>query len=205
MNVRRAAILLSLALLAASLPAEAQTAGKVSPIGVMTAYSGEEGNPAYALRDGLRDLGYAEGHNLTIDWLWARGDATQYPGLAAELVRLRVDVIVAGNNAAVQAARSTTQTIPIVMVLATDPVHVGFAANIARPGGGITGLTTLQRDVTAERLQLLKEAVRDLSSGYSVGSHGAGPPRRSATGGPWCPSSTAAASPSGGAKAQCAG
>ncbi len=154
---------LTLGSLCAPLAVDAQQAGRVWRIGVLTSYSGERGNPAYALQEGLQEFGYAEGQNIAFEWRWARGDAKQYPGLAAELARLKVDVIVAGNNPAVQAAQSATKTIPIVMVLATDPVGLGFAASLASPGGDITGLTTLQSEVTAKRLQLLKEAVPQLS------------------------------------------
>ena len=147
---------------AAPLAAEGQQAAKTYRIGVVTAYSGEDDNPAYSLREGLRELGYSEGQNIAIEWRWARGDAARYPILAGELARFKLDVIVAGNNAAVHATQSATKTTPIVMVLATDPIGLGFAASLSRPGGNITGLTTIQREITAKRLQLLTEAIPSL-------------------------------------------
>jgi len=146
------------AALAAPLIAEGQ-GSKLWRIGVLSSYSGEPGNPADGLREGLRDLGYSEGQNIVLEWRWARGDTRRYPGLAAELVALKPDVIVAGNNAAVQATQRATEKIPIVMVLPSDPVGGGFAASLARPGGNLTGLTTAQSDVAAKLLQLLLEAV----------------------------------------------
>ena len=145
------------ALLAAPLAAEAQQAGKIPRIGVLDVRPDTLGGEA--LRQGLRELGYVEGQNTVIDWRWAEGRADRFSDFAAELVRLKADVIVASNNAAVQAAQRSTKTIPIVMVFPTDPVGLGFVSSLARPGGNITGLTGLGTELQRKRLQLLKETV----------------------------------------------
>ena len=113
--------------------------------------------PILALREGLRELGYVEGQNIAIEWRWAQGKSERFPGLAAELVQLDVDIIVAATDAAVQAAQRATRTIPIVMVFATDPVALRFVASLPRPGGNITGLSQQSRDLAGKRLQLLRE------------------------------------------------
>ncbi len=141
--------------------AVAQPAGKVYRIGVLTAQT-PEGSHADAFRRGLRELGYVEGQNIATEWRSAHS-SEQFPDLAAELVRLRVDVIVASNNPAIQAAQRATKTIPIVMVFAADPVSLGFVASLARPGGNITGLTSQANELQGKRLQLLKETVTNLS------------------------------------------
>ncbi len=158
-----ALVLIALVAVLAPLAADAQQVGKVWRIGVVTSYSPEEANPAYALRDGLRDLGYVEGHNIAIEWRWARGDATRFPDLVTELVRLKVDVIVAGNNPAIAAAQSATKTIPIVMGFSLDAVRSGFVVSLARPGGNITGMSAQHPDVAGIGLQFLKEAVPNLA------------------------------------------
>ena len=100
---------------------------------------------------------------MTIAWQWARSDEKKFPALAADLVRLNVDVIVAANNAAVEAAHRATRTIPIVMVLAEDPVASGFVASLARPGGNVTGFSSQWAELFGKRLQLLKEMVPNVS------------------------------------------
>jgi putative ABC transport system substrate-binding protein len=114
-----------------------------------------------AIRLALRDLGYIEGQNIAIEYRYSEGKPERAPELAAELVRLKVDVIVAaGGPTWVQAARNTTKTIPIVMVgLGADPVEAGLVKSLARPGGNVTGVTNLSRDLVGKRLELLKEAV----------------------------------------------
>jgi putative ABC transport system substrate-binding protein len=154
---------LALGILAAPLAAEAQQPGKVPRIGVLTSDSPEASPYADAIRQGLRELGYVEGQSIAIEWRWARGKLERYPDFAAEIVRLKVDVIVAGSNSAILAAQKATRTIPIVMVIATDPIGTGFVASLARPGGNITGLTSQSLETAAKRMQLLKEAVPDLS------------------------------------------
>jgi putative ABC transport system substrate-binding protein len=133
---------------------------KVRRIGVLDADRSLAGN---ALHDGLREFGYEEGKNIVIEWRWAGGRADQFAELAAELVRLKVEVIVAANNPAVAAAQAATPTIPVVMVLATDPVSLRFVASLSRPGGNITGLTIQTPELAGKRLELLKEAVPKLT------------------------------------------
>lgn len=112
-----------------------------------------------ALRAGLRDLGYVEGKNLTLEFRWAEGRHERLPELAAELVRLKVVVIVAQGTQGVSAAKQATTTIPIVMPVVADPVDTGLVASLARPGGNVTGLTWFSQEVSAKRLELLKDAV----------------------------------------------
>ncbi len=142
---------LALGLLAAPLPAEAQDAGKVYRIGYLRFGSGSPTtNQRYvAFRQGLRELGYVEGQNLIIEYRSAERKPERRPVLAAELVRLKVDVIVTqGAQPLIRAAQGATRTIPIVMVGAfVDPVEAGFVASLARPGGNITGITNLESDL----------------------------------------------------------
>src|SRR5215813_285058 len=109
------------------------------------------------LRQGLRELGYVEGKNIVIEWRSAEGKIDRLPALAAELVRLKVDVIVTGGPAPTHAAKEATSTIPIVMTQDIDPVGSGFVASLARPGGNVTGLSTLAPEISGKRLELLKE------------------------------------------------
>ena len=145
--------------------AEAQPAAKVYRIGILLVPTAETVAPSVrALTEGLRDLGYVEGRNIVFERRYADGRLERLPDLAAELVRLRVDVIVTGSNVHVAAAKRATATIPIVMVAAGDPVGAGFVASLARPGGNITGLTTeASREIQAKNLTLLKEIVPNLS------------------------------------------
>lgn len=115
-----------------------------------------------AFLDGMRDLGYAEGRNLTIDWRWAEGDEERLPMLARELATAPVDVIVAVGSA-IPAAKAATTTIPIVFPAHSDPVGSSFVASLARPGGNLTGLSTFNSQIGGKRLELLKEAVPGLS------------------------------------------
>jgi putative ABC transport system substrate-binding protein len=112
-----------------------------------------------AFRQGLRELGYVEEQNLVLEYRYAEGSAERLPTLAAELVWLPVDVIVAGGTGAIRAAQNATSTIPIVMSGSFDPVQEGFVASLARPAGHITGLSFLQADLPGKRLELLKETV----------------------------------------------
>lgn len=150
------------ALLAVPLIANAQDAKKTPRIGVLMPQA-PGGRGTAALREGLRELGYVEGRNIAIEWRFAGGKAEQFPDLAAELVRVKVDVIVATINPAVAAAQRATSTIPIVMVMATGPVGSGFVVSLARPAGNTTGLTTQATDLHGKWLQLLKEAVPNAS------------------------------------------
>jgi ABC-type uncharacterized transport system substrate-binding protein len=116
-----------------------------------------------AFRQGLRDLGYVEGQNIAIESRWAAGNYDRYPALAADLVRLKVDVIVAQGGAATQAAQQATRTIPIVMSLVLDPVRSGLVPSLARPGGNVTGTSFMGPDMVGKQLQLLKEVVPKVS------------------------------------------
>jgi putative ABC transport system substrate-binding protein len=116
-----------------------------------------------AFRQGLRDLGYVEGSNIVVEYRWADGRAERLPGLAAELVRLRVHLIVTAGPTVTRAAQGATPTIPIVMGFDSDPVGNGFVASLARPGRNITGLSTLLPEISGKQLELLKEIVPRLS------------------------------------------
>ena len=118
-----------------------------------------------ALRQGLRDLGYVEGKNFEIEFRGAEGKPDRMPTLVTELVQLKVDVLVVptGLREAIHGAKQATKTIPIVMVTLLDPVATGLVDSLAHPGGNITGLATLQRDLSGKRLELLKEVVPRLS------------------------------------------
>ena len=116
-----------------------------------------------AFRQGLRELGYVEGKNIVIEWRFAEGKLDRVPALAAELVRLKVDVIVTGGSGSTRPANEATNTIPIVMAQDPDPVGNGFIASLARPGGNITGLSTLAPELSGKQLELLKEIVPKLS------------------------------------------
>src|SRR5262249_46248320 len=112
-----------------------------------------------AFIQGLRELGWIEGKNLTIEYRWADGNMDRHSALACELVKAHVDVIVTAGPAAVRAARDAPKTIPIVATIMPDPVAFGFAASLARPGGNVTGLTNLFEELTPKQLQLFKEAI----------------------------------------------
>jgi putative ABC transport system substrate-binding protein len=112
---------------------------------------------------GLRELGYVEGKNILIEHRWADGKYERLPGLAAELVQMKVDVIVVASTAAIQAAQRVTTTIPIIMVRTADPVGMGFVASLSRPGRNITGLSNMNVDVLGKYLELLRAAVPKLS------------------------------------------
>lgn len=137
---RRTFLAGAVALLGPPLAAEAQGAGKVARIGMLSL--GSAGSPFFeSFKQGLRELGYVEGRNISFEYRWAEGRDERLPGLAADLVRLKVDVIVASSQAAVAAKQATT-AIPIVMPIITDPVGLGLIASLARPGGNATGFAT---------------------------------------------------------------
>jgi putative tryptophan/tyrosine transport system substrate-binding protein len=149
--------LLTVLLLVAAHPAGAQQP-KVPRIGFLCAPSPSTVSARIeAFRQGLRELGYVEGQNITTEYRYAEGDPDRLPELAAELVRLKLDVIVVQSNTVARAASSTTKTIPIVMADGADPVANGLVASLARPGGNVTGLTNAQTDLGVKRLELLKE------------------------------------------------
>ncbi len=132
-------------------------------IGVLFAAITSESKDAQVFRQGLLDAGYAEGRDITFEWRTAGGDYARLPELAAELVQRKVDVIVAGNTVAALALKRATSTIPIVMAVVSDPVDSGLVTNLAHPGGNVTGLSTMTTDLTAKRLQLLKEVMPRLT------------------------------------------
>jgi putative tryptophan/tyrosine transport system substrate-binding protein len=146
--------------------ADAQQGKKVPRIGYLSSRDlATEAPRAGAIRLGLREFGYIEGQNIAIEYRYAEGNRDRYPELAAELVRLKVDIIVvSGGDLQTQAAKNATKTIPIVMVGGgTDPVEAGLVESLARPGGNVTGLTNLTRELGGKRLELLKEAVPKLA------------------------------------------
>jgi putative tryptophan/tyrosine transport system substrate-binding protein len=148
-------------LVALSLPAAAQQSEKVYRIGILAgsaqAFGWQLRNEA--LQQGLRELGYVEGQNVILEYRYAEGNVARFPELAAELVRLNVDLIVASGQPGVLAAKQATPTIPIVMTVPTDPVATGLVESLARPGGNITGFTSLTIETAGRRLELFKATV----------------------------------------------
>ena len=157
-------ILVAVVLLAVAAIAEAQQAKKVPRIGYLTGSSPSARSARIeAFGQGLRELGYVEGKNIVIEYRYAEGKLDRMTELAADLVRLNVEVIVTGGPLVTRAAKEATTTIPIVMTQDADPVGSGFVASLARPGGNITGLSTLSPEINGKRLELLKEIVPKLS------------------------------------------
>jgi putative tryptophan/tyrosine transport system substrate-binding protein len=160
------AILLAVILLAVAVIAEAQQPKKVPRIGYLSIGDpATESTRAEAFRLALRELGYIEGQNVAFDYRYAEGKLDRLPELAAELVRLKVDIIVAsGGSPVIRPAMNATKTIPIVLMgQGLDPVKEGFVESLARPGGNVTGITTLGRELGGKRLELLKEVVPKLA------------------------------------------
>ena len=153
--------LLATVFLATVPPAEAQQPKKVPRIGVLSPGFPGPSPLLDAFRQGLHELCYVEGQNIAIEYRFAEAKPEPLPDLAAELVRLKVDVILAINTPAVQAAKNATKTIPIVFTWVSFPDS--FVASLARPGGNVTGLTTLSEDLSGKRLELLKEALPGIS------------------------------------------
>jgi putative ABC transport system substrate-binding protein len=144
--------------------AHAQQPTKVPRIGYLATVSRSDiAVRIEAFRQGLRELGYVEGKNIVIEWRFAEGKLDRLPALAAELVRLKVDIIITAGPPVTRAAKEATSTIPIVMTFDPDPVGNGFVASLARPGGNITGLATLAPEIGGKQLELLKEIVPKLS------------------------------------------
>src|SRR5262249_43903182 len=149
-------------LLALCASAEAQQPKKVPRIGYLSSSDpATESTRAEAIRLALRELGYIEGQNISTEYRYAEGKRDRLPELAAELVRLKVDIIVvAGGTVAIRAAMNATKTVPILMAITgIDPVEAGVVASLARPGGNVTGLTLLTRELGGKRLELFKETV----------------------------------------------
>ena len=157
---RRTLIAGTLSLLAAPLAAHAQASGRVPRVGFIGILSASPVTQAF--EQGLKELGYEDGRNIILEWRWTEGDSERLPALAAELVRLSVDVIVAPGEAQVNAVRQATSTIPIVFYVVGDPVAVGYVASLRRPGGTITGVSSQWYELTGKRLEILKEATLHL-------------------------------------------
>jgi putative tryptophan/tyrosine transport system substrate-binding protein len=165
MNRKITVFTLCAILFALCVSAEAQQPGKVPQIGILVP-SGDPSTPSRqveAFRQGLRELGYIEGKNILVEYRYAEGKQDRIPSLVAELVQLKVDVFVVTSLRAIRAAMQATKTIPIVMVTTVDPVASGLVVSLARPGGNITGLTRLTRELTGKRLELLKEVAPRIS------------------------------------------
>ena len=159
MNRRAFVFRLTLGALVPALAAQAQTTGKVYRIGYLAADSGAL-RFVGAFREGLRELGWVEGRNIVIEYRFAEGQYDRLAALAAEMVRLRVDLIAAGPTAPAVAAKNATRTIPIVMLGAAEPVELGLIESLARPGGNVTGLSwSVDAEIIAKGLELLKETV----------------------------------------------
>ena len=156
MNRSTVGLVLTLSLLAAPL-ADAQQSGKVPRIGFLVFVSSETRYRGF--QQGLRELSYVEGQNIAIEFRSADGSLERLRDLADELVRLQVDVIVAGSTVGAEASKRATSTIPIVMANVGDPLGTGLVASLARPGGNITGLTTMGEELSGKRLELIREVV----------------------------------------------
>jgi putative ABC transport system substrate-binding protein len=166
------AVVLAVGLALAPLAGEAQQTEKVRRIGFLSGTSPNEARDA--VRQGLREHGYIEGQNLLIEWRFADGRTDLLPGFAAELVKLKVEVVLTLGTEVALAAKKATAAIPIVFTQATDPMGSGLVPSLARPGGNLTGFSTLALELTGKRLELLKEAVPSLKS-VIILSHSATP------------------------------
>ncbi len=155
----------ALGLLAGPLPAEAQQTGKVPRIGFLWPRGDPNapGRVAEKFWEALRDVGYIKGKNLVIEYRGAEGKMNRIPSLVAELVQIKVDVLVIVGLPAVRAVKQATKTIPIVMLMGANPVATGMVDSLARPGGNITGLSILFKELSGKRLELLKEVVPKIS------------------------------------------
>jgi len=157
-NVMR--LTLCAVLFALCIPAQAQQPKQIPRIGILTGASVSTTPLFEAFRRGLKDLGYEEGRSIELDFRFAKGQFDRFPALAAELVKLKVDVILTdGGNTAPSAASKATRSIPIVMAVSGDPVKAGLIESFARPGGNVTGLTLLATELSGKRVELFKEAV----------------------------------------------
>ena len=156
MNKKILVSILAVVILAFVHLAKAQQAKKIPRIGFLASGANSE-NTRRILRQGLRELGYVEGKDFTVVYRSAEGKFDQLPALAAELVRLKVNVIVTQGTPAAVAAKNATKTIPIIISGGTDPVATGLVQSLARPGGNITGVTIMNEELAGKRLELLKE------------------------------------------------
>ena len=157
------AVVLTLSVILVPLVVEAQQAAKIAQLGYLGTDRAASPHLREAFRQGLRDLGYVEGRNLVIEYRYSEGKPEWFAALAAELVALKVDVIVASSTPAALAAKQATRTIPIVLTGAGDPVTSGLVTSLARPGGNVTGLSILSPELVGKRLELLTQAVPGVS------------------------------------------
>ena len=165
--IPRRAFLAAIAITALTGPrdAGAQPAGKMHRVGFLgNSTAALEANLVGPFREGLRERGYVEGRDLTIEYRWAEGQYDRFPALIAELIALKVDIIVTAGTPAALAVKRATTTIPLVMVAVGDPVGTGLVESLARPGGNLTGLVSIAPDLEGKRLELLTEIVPRLSS-----------------------------------------
>ena len=163
-------------LFALCFPPEAQQPAKIPRIGYVSV-SGSPYNPGRlveAFRQGLRDLGYDEGKNIVVEYRWAAVEPERVSAFVAELVQLKVDVLVSSSAAAIRAAKQPTRTIPIVMMASFDPVEAGMVESMAHPGGNITGVTRFGHELSGKRLELFKEAVPGISRVGVLAAEGGG-------------------------------
>src|SRR5262249_33540740 len=163
LRVIRLAVVIALSFVLGLLAAEGKPA-RVAHVGYLGNSSlALEGDLVDAFRQGLRELGYIEGRNIVIEYRWADGRYGRFPELVSDLVRIKADVIVTAGTPGALAAKQATKTIPIVMMVAGDAVGTGLVASLARPGGNVTGSTTIVQELEGKRLELLKEVVPGLS------------------------------------------
>ena len=140
--------------------ARAQQIGKVYRIGFLgNSTAALEANLVKPFRDGLRELGYEDGRNIVIEYRWAEGNYDRFPALVAELLALRVDVIVTAGTPATLAVKQATTSVPLVMVAVGDPLGTGIVASLARPGGNVTGFSSIAPELEGKRLELLRQVV----------------------------------------------
>jgi putative ABC transport system substrate-binding protein len=164
-NAKVVSIVVCVMLFACCSFAHAQQPAKIPRVGYVSG-TGDHKTPGLQVetfRQGLRDLGYVEGKNILIEHRYTEGNQDRAPRLVAELIQLNVDVLVATTSPAIRTAKQATKTIPIVMVTTSDPIATGLIDSLARPGGNITGITRLTRDLNGKRLEILVEAVPGVS------------------------------------------
>ena len=148
----------------APLAAEAQRAGKIPRVGFLgNSTAALEANLVGPFREGLRNAGYIEGHNVVIEYRWAEGQYERFPALIDELIALKVDVIVTAGTPATLAVKKATKSVPLVMVAVGDPVGTGIVPSLSHPGGNITGLTSISSEIEGKRLELLREVIPTIS------------------------------------------
>ena len=157
-------LVLSGLLLVIGAVAEAQQPERIPRIGYLASFGSPDASPGkhqlVAFRQGLRDLGYVEGKTIRLDYRYPKDNPEQAPELAADLVRLKVNVLIAVDSSAIRSAKQATKTVPIVMITNQDPVAAGFVDSLAVPGANVTGITRLTRELSGKRLELLGEVVR---------------------------------------------